>query len=40
MAEVAADELNRLDEAFAGNRLLATLASTARVLVVPFGEIV
>jgi CRP-like cAMP-binding protein len=40
MAEVAADELNRLDEAFAGNRLLATFDSTARALVEPFGEMV
>ena len=40
MAEVAVDELNRLDEIFAGNRLLATLDPTARQLIEPFGDIV
>jgi len=40
MTEVAVDELNRMDEIFAGNRLLATFDSTARELVEPFGDVV
>jgi len=34
------DELDRLDEAFAGNRLLATFPADARALVEPFASIV
>ena len=40
MPEVTADELNRLDHAFAGNLLLATFSQEARALVEPYGEIV
>ena len=40
MADVAADELVRLDEIFAGNCLLATFDSNARALVEPFGDVV
>jgi CRP-like cAMP-binding protein len=35
----ATDELDRLDEAFAGNRLLATFPSEARAIVEPFTEV-
>jgi len=34
------DELNQADEAFAGNRLLATFNGAARALIEPFGEMV
>ncbi len=34
------DELNQADEAFAGNRLLATFNAEARALIEPFGEMV
>lgn len=34
------DELNRADEAFAGNRLLSTFSREARGLVEPFGTVV
>lgn len=37
---MATDELDRLDEAFAGNRLLSTFSSEDRALVEPFGEVV
>lgn len=40
MAEVAADELSEIDEAFAGNRLLSTFAPDARALIEPFGTVV
>ena len=40
MADIAARELNRLDEAFAGNRLLATLSAEDRPLIERFGEMV
>jgi len=32
------DELNRADEAFAGNRLLSTFSREARALIEPYGE--
>ena len=38
--ELAADELNRADEAFAGNRLLSTFNGEARGLIEPFGTMV
>jgi len=40
VAETIIDELNRADEAFAGNRLLSTFDAEARGLIEPFGEIV
>jgi DNA-binding transcriptional regulator YhcF (GntR family) len=40
MADIAAKELNRLDEAFAGNRLLATLSAEDRPLIERLGEMV
>ena len=40
MAQVTTDELIEADEAFAGNRLLSTLAKEARGLVEPHGELV
>ena len=40
MAEVTTDELNRADEAFAGNRLLSTFNAEARGLIEPFGTMV
>ena len=40
MADIAVHELNRLDEIFAGNRLLATFDSSARELIEPYGELV
>jgi hypothetical protein len=40
MAEVIVTELDRLDEAFAGNRLLATFAREARAVFEPFASIV
>src|SRR6186713_967456 len=39
MTETTTDELDRLDEAFAGNRLLSTFSAEARALIEPFGEI-
>jgi len=40
MAEVTTDELIRADEAFAGNRLLATFARETRGLIEPFATVV
>jgi DNA-binding MarR family transcriptional regulator len=40
MADPAADELIRADEAFAGNHLLSTLSSESRALIEPFGTLV
>lgn len=40
MAEATIDELTRIDEVFAGNRLLSTFSRQARALIEPFGEIV
>jgi DNA-binding transcriptional regulator YhcF (GntR family) len=40
MAELATDELSRIDEAFAGNRLLSTFPPEARALVEPQSETV
>jgi len=40
MAEVAADERVRVDDAFAGNRLLATLSHADRALIEPYGTMV
>jgi len=40
VAEVTTDELNRADEAFAGNRLLSTFNAEARGLIEPFGTMV
>ena len=40
MNRTATDELDRLDEAFANNRLLSTFPAEARALVEPFGTIV
>ena len=40
MAQGMTDELTRADEAFAGNRLLATFSREARALVEPFGTLV
>ena len=40
MNQTTTDELNRLDEAFAGNRLLSTFPVEARALIEPFGKIV
>lgn len=40
MTQVSADELNRLDEVFAGNRLLSTFSQEARELIEPFGTLV
>ena len=37
MADIATDELTRADQAFAGNRLLATFSREARALIEPFG---
>ena len=34
------DELDRIDEAFAGNRLLSTFAADARALIEPHGELI
>ena len=36
MNRTATDELDRIDEAFAGNRLLSTFPKEARALVEPF----
>lgn len=40
MAVVATDELSRLDEAFAGNRLLATFPKEERALIEPLGTMI
>lgn len=40
MNSVAVDELSRLDQAFAGNLLLATFSSEVRALLEPFAEMV
>ena len=40
MNRTATDELDRLDEAFANNRLLSTFPAEARALVEPFGTVV
>jgi len=40
MDRMATDELDRIDEAFAGNRLLSTFSPEARALIEPFGSIV
>jgi CRP-like cAMP-binding protein len=40
VAQVTTDELNRADEAFAGNRLLATFSREARALIEPFANVV
>lgn len=40
MNRTATAELDRFDEAFAGNRLLSTFESEARALIEPFGTIV
>lgn len=38
--ESATTELTRVDEAFAGNRLLSTLSTDARALIEPFGTMI
>jgi CRP-like cAMP-binding protein len=40
MAQTTTDELDRIDEAFAGNRLLSTFSREARALIEPFGSVV
>ncbi len=40
MTQATADELDGLDEAFAGNRLLSTFAREARDLIEPFGNLI
>jgi CRP-like cAMP-binding protein len=40
MNRTVTDELDRLDEAFAGNRLLSTFPAEARALIEPAGEVV
>lgn len=40
MNRVPTDELDRLDTAFAGNRLLSTFPAEVRALIEPFGEVV
>lgn len=40
MNRVAVDELSRIDQAFAGNRLLATFPPEARALIEPFAEVI
>lgn len=40
MTQVTIDELNRADEAFAGNGLLSTFPDEARALIEPLGEVV
>ena len=40
MTPTATDELDRIDEAFAGNRLLSTVPAEARALIEPYGEVV
>ncbi|HZC38347.1 MAG TPA: Crp/Fnr family transcriptional regulator, partial [Sphingomicrobium sp.] len=39
MPDVTIDELTQADEAFAGNRLLATFSPEARALIEPFGSL-
>jgi DNA-binding MarR family transcriptional regulator len=40
MTNLMLDELDRVDQAFAGNRLLSTFSTDARALIEPYGEIV
>jgi hypothetical protein len=40
VAQLAIDELPRIDDAFAGNHLLASFSTEARALIEPFGTIV
>lgn len=40
MTQMGVDELSRMDEAFAGNLLLATFTPEVRALIEPFGEVV
>ena len=40
MSDVMADEITRMDEAFAGNQLLSTFSPEARALIEPHGTIV
>ncbi len=40
MNRTTTDELDRVDEAFAGNRLLSTFPADARALIEPFAELV
>jgi len=40
MPDVIADEITRMDDAFAGNRLLSTFAPEARALIEPHGTLV
>jgi CRP-like cAMP-binding protein len=40
MAETTTDELDQLDQAFAGNLLLATFSPEIRAVLEPFGEVV
>ena len=40
MIQTATDELDRIDQAFAGNRLLSTFPAEARALLEPFSEVV
>ena len=40
MQRTVTDELDRVDEAFAGNRLLSTFPADARALIEPFGDVV
>jgi cAMP-binding proteins - catabolite gene activator and regulatory subunit of cAMP-dependent protein kinases len=40
VADVTTDELSQADQAFAGNRLLATFSIEARGLIEPYGELV
>ena len=40
MQRVATDELDRVDEAFVGNRLLSTYPTEARALLEPFSDVV
>src|SRR6476660_2251650 len=40
MEDLILDELNRVDQAFAGNRLLSTFSGEARALIEPFSEVI
>jgi hypothetical protein len=40
VAHATTDELDRLDEAFAGNRLLSTFSREDRSLIEPFGTMI
>jgi CRP-like cAMP-binding protein len=40
VAQTTIDELSRVDEAFAGNRLLSTFSREARALIEPYGEMI